>query len=75
MEPPEVPVAFEDANLMTPEVNAAFQVLYKYQIFRGVGGTAMDSAGPIKRGEFAALLHRAFEVIPELKDISSTAQE
>lgn len=55
---PEVLVTFDDADLMTQEENDAFQVLYHYGIFRGVGGYCMNVAGTTSRAEFSALIHR-----------------
>jgi len=56
--PPEQPAVFSDAALMTQEGNDAFQILYQYNIFRGVGGNAMDPAGSTTRAQFAALVQR-----------------
>ena len=55
---PAKPVAFTDAALMTEEENAAFQVLYQYGIFKGIGNYTMDVSGPTTRAQFAVLLHR-----------------
>ena len=52
------PVAFTDASLMTQEQNDAFQVLYQFGIFKGVGNQTMDVSGFTTRAQFAALLHR-----------------
>lgn len=55
---PPVKIEFADAALMSQEVNDAFQVLYNYGVFRGVGNNYMDPAGYITRAQFSALLHR-----------------
>ena len=55
---PEVLVTFADADLMTAEENEAFQVLYQFGIFKGVGGYCMDAEGPTTRAQLAVLLHR-----------------
>jgi len=55
---PAKPVAFTDAALMTDEENAAFQVLYQFGIFKGIGNYTMDVSGPTTQGQFAVLLHR-----------------
>lgn len=55
---PSNPVAFTDAALMTEEENAAFQVLYQYGIFKGIGNYTMDVSGPTTRAQFAVLMHR-----------------
>lgn len=55
---PEERVAFEDADLMTQEENDAFQVLYHFGIFKGVGNYKMDVQGATSRAQLAALLHR-----------------
>ena len=52
------PVTFTDAALMTQEENDAFQVLYQFGIFKGVGNYTMDVAGSITRAQLAVLLHR-----------------
>lgn len=52
------PVEFTDAALMTQEQNDAFQVLYQFGIFKGVGNQTMDVSGSTTRAQFAALLHR-----------------
>lgn len=52
------PETFADANLMSQEVNEAFQVLYQFGIFKGVGSLYMDPLGTTTRGQFAALIHR-----------------
>lgn len=51
-------VTFEDADLMTADGLAAFQILYHYGIFRGVGGYRMDPQSSTTRAQFAALMHR-----------------
>lgn len=56
--PPEDAVAFADAAQMSADGSAAFQVLYRYNIFRGVGENRMDPAGSTTRAQFAALVHR-----------------
>ena len=52
------PVTFTDASMMTQEQNDAFQVLYQFGIFKGVGNQTMDVSGSTTRAQFAALLHR-----------------
>ena len=59
------PVVFADADLMSQEVNDAFQVLYHYGIFRGIGNYYMDPLGITTRGQFAALIHRMSTVIAQ----------
>ena len=56
--PPQQRATFSDADQMTQESNDAFQILYQYNIFRGVGGTAMDPASSTTRAQFAALVQR-----------------
>ena len=56
--PPAAPVAFSDAALMSADGSAAFQILYKHNIFRGVGGMSMDPQGFTTRAQLAALVHR-----------------
>ena len=51
-------ITFEDANLMTADGQEAFQILYHYGIFRGVGGYRMDPQSFTTRAQFAALMHR-----------------
>lgn len=60
---PNPPVEFADADLMTAEENAAFQVLYRYGVFQGVGGMRMNPKGTTSRCEFSALLHRVDTLI------------
>ena len=55
---PASPVVFEDAEWMTKDGDDAFQVLYHYGIFKGVGGLRMEPAASTSRAEFAALMHR-----------------
>ena len=55
---PEGPVTFADADLMTQEENDAFQVLYQFGIFKGIGGYAMAPQGSTTRAQLAVLLHR-----------------
>ena len=55
---PENLTAFADADLMTEAENDAFQVLYDFGIFKGVGGYRMDPQGSTTRAQLAALLHR-----------------
>ena len=62
---PVEPVVFADADQMTPDVNAAFQVLYHYGIFRGVGGYRMDPSGFTTRAQFSALIHRISVFVQE----------
>lgn len=52
------PVVFADADLMTPEENEAFQVLYQFGIFKGIGNYTMDVAGATTRAQLAVLMHR-----------------
>jgi len=56
--PPEQVAEFADSAQMTQEGNDAFQVLYQYNIFRGVGGGAMEPASSTTRAQFAALMKR-----------------
>lgn len=51
-------VTFDDADQMTQAENDAFQVLYHYHIFKGVGGLQMQPEGTTSRAQFAALIHR-----------------
>jgi len=54
-----VPAAeFTDAGQMSPKELDAFQVLYKYGIFKGVGNNTMDVHGSTSRAQLAALMHR-----------------
>ena len=55
---PAQPVEFADADQMTAEENEAFQILYQYGIFNGVGNHRMDVKGSASRAQLAALLHR-----------------
>ena len=55
---PAAPVAFADAELMTQEENEAFQVLYQFGIFKGIGNYYMDPQGSTTRAQLAVLLHR-----------------
>lgn len=55
---PENRVLFDDADLMTEEVNDAFQILFDLGVFKGVGGVYMDPVSNTSRAQFAALLHR-----------------
>ena len=55
---PAKPVEFQDAALMTGEESGAFQALYQFGIFKGVGNATMDVAGFTTRAQFAVLLHR-----------------
>lgn len=55
---PETPVAFTDADDMSQEMNDAFQVLYQYGIFKGIGNYTMDAQGATTRAQLAVLLHR-----------------
>lgn len=55
---PQTLVSFADGGQMTQEENHAFQVLYHYGIFRGIGGYYMNAAGTTSRAEFSALIHR-----------------
>ena len=49
-------MAFADAELMTPEENEAFQILYQFGVFKGIGNYTMDVAGSTTRAQFAVLL-------------------
>lgn len=49
---------FADADLMTQDEFYAFQVLYHYGIFRGIGGMRMNPIGITSRCEFSTLIHR-----------------
>lgn len=60
-----MPVAFADASLMSKEANDAFQVLYQYGIFKGVGNMYMDPLGVTTRGQFSALIHRMNALIAD----------
>lgn len=51
-------IPFTDAALMTQEENDAFQVLYQFGIFKGIGNYTMDVNGTTTRAQFAALIHR-----------------
>ena len=55
---PENVVEFSDADQMSSAGNAAFQVLYRDGIFKGVGDKHMDPGGVTSRAQFAALIHR-----------------
>lgn len=55
---PADPVAFADADQMTETEYNAFQVLYRYGIFLGIGNYNMDPLGHTSRAQFAALIHR-----------------
>ncbi len=59
--PPVRPAAFADVSDMTREGVEAFQVLYQYGIFKGVGGLRMNPTGSTTRAHFAALIHRIHE--------------
>ena len=54
----EQPQQFADAEQMTAEENANFQILYALGIFQGNGDNSMNSQGATTRAELAALLHR-----------------
>lgn len=43
---------------VTQEENDAFQVLYQFGIFKGVGNYYMDPQGSTTRAQLAVLLHR-----------------
>lgn len=58
---PAQSVTFEDSAEMSEEGANAFQVLYKYGIFRGTGGMKMEPAGSTTRAQFAALIHRIYD--------------
>ena len=45
-------------GVMTQEENDAFQVLYQFGIFKGVGNYYMDPQGSTTRAQLAVLLHR-----------------
>lgn len=61
--PPAQPIAFADADAMSQAGNDAFQVLYAYNIFRGIGDGRMDPDGTTTRAQFAALVHRLSDTI------------
>lgn len=67
-EAPAEPAVFPDADEMSPEAEAAFQVLYQLGVFQGTGDGSMDPAGITNRGQFAALIHRTFNAIPTAED-------
>ena len=52
------PVVFTDADQMTAEENEAFQVLYQFGIFKGIGNYTMDVSGATTRAQLAVLMHR-----------------
>ena len=52
------PVAFTDAAMMTQEENDAFQILYQFGIFKGIGNYTMNVAGATTRAQMAVLAHR-----------------
>jgi len=56
-------IIFEDAGLMTDAGREAFQILYHYGIFKGVGGNRMDPLASTTRAQFAALMHRIYVFI------------
>lgn len=60
---PYPPVVFSDAELMSQEEYNAFQVLYHYGIFLGIGDMYMDPRGITSRCEFSALIHRLHTVL------------
>lgn len=55
---PNEPFVFSDADAMTAEEQEAFQILYKLQIFVGIGDMYMAPSRNTSRSEFAALIHR-----------------
>ncbi len=55
---PAEPIAFTDAQDMTQAENDAFQVLYQFGIFKGIGNYTMDATGITTRAQLAVLLHR-----------------
>jgi len=57
------PVVFEDAQLMTPEEEEAFRVLYKFGITAGVGAMKMDASGIVTRSQFAAMLSKISDCV------------
>ncbi|MDE7243921.1 MAG: S-layer homology domain-containing protein [Oscillospiraceae bacterium] len=61
--PPTQPIAFADASLMSQDGSNAFQVLYRYNIFKGVGSGYMDPEGTTTRAQFAALVHRISDMV------------
>ena len=71
-EAPAEPVAFPDADQMSPEAEAAFQVLYQLGVFQGTGNGSMDPAGTTNRGQFAALIHRTFNALPKTEGSDKT---
>jgi len=56
--PPANAATFADSDLMSEAGNAAFQTLYNYGIFKGIGNNTMDPGGLTSRAQFAALIHR-----------------
>ena len=62
---PYPPVLFSDAELMNQEEYNAFQVLYHYGIFLGVGDMYMDPVGTTSRCEFATLVHRLYTLLEQ----------
>lgn len=60
---PYPPAVFSDAELMSQEEYNAFQVLYHYGIFLGIGDMYMDPLGITSRCEFSALIHRLHTVL------------
>ena len=51
-------ITFADAEQMTDAGREAFQILYHYGIFRGIGENRMDPLSSVTRAQFAALMHR-----------------
>ncbi len=63
---------FADAELMTVEENAAFQVLYALGIFQGNEDNTINPQGATTRAELAALLHRVGNVLTS--GVNTTAE-
>ncbi len=59
----EQPQQFADAEQMTAEENANFQILYALGIFQGNGDNSMNPQGATTRAELAALLQRVSNVL------------
>lgn len=64
---PEVPVEFADADEMTAEQNAAFQILYNMDIFDGIGNGAMDPSGTTTRAQVAKLARSIYDCMAAAK--------
>ena len=60
---PDPLAEFTDADKMTPAEHDAFQVLFAYDIFRGVGNNTMDVQSSTNRSQLSALMHRVYDFI------------